>query len=128
MRVECPYCHNDAELVHSSVIYGYKDKNYGMFWLCVPCDAYVGTHKNSSFHAPLGRLANKELRRWKQNAHAVFDPIWKDHRRPDCVSRKAAYAIMAKLLGLPKDKAHIGKLDIEQCKKLVELLRPKITD
>lgn len=72
-NVVCPYCGNKAELVDSAVVYG---RSYGIIWLCYPCDAYVGVHKNSPRHAPLGRLANKELREWKMRAHEVFDQLW----------------------------------------------------
>lgn len=122
MGVKCDYCHRPAKLVPSSEIYGLNDKNYGMFWLCPHCDAYVGTHKNSSKHAPLGRLANKELRRWKQNAHALFDPLWKSKK----MSRSEAYAYLQEIMGMTPEQAHIGKFDVEDCKKLVSILYKRI--
>lgn len=120
----CPYCRRSAELTTSAKIYGNNDKDFGMFWVCWPCDAYVGCHKNSPTHAPLGRLANKELRRWKQKAHAAFDPMW----RRDGMSRSEAYQFMADAMGITKEEAHIGKFDVEQCKKLVELIYPKVQE
>ena len=74
--VTCPYCQKPAVLEDSAVVYRWR--SYGMIWRCAPCDAYVGTHKNSRQHAPLGRLANKELREWKKAAHRAFDPVWKN--------------------------------------------------
>ena len=122
IEVICPYCKQPAKLVPSSRIYGDRDKNYGMFWHCEKDDAYVGTHKNSKDHIPLGRLANRELRRWKQNAHAMFDPLWQSKK----MTRGEAYAFMQRIMGMTQDEAHIGKFDVQQCKKLVDLLRPKI--
>jgi len=116
--VICPYCDKPAELVDSSVIYGPFKPDFGKFWHCSPCDAYVGTHRNSPRHAPLGRLANKTLRHWKMRAHAAFDPLWKSGR----MTRVRAYDWMARRLEIPKEKAHIGKFDVEQCQKLVELM------
>ena len=40
MKVYCPYCGKEAELIDSSVIYG---RSYGMAYICFGCDAYVGT-------------------------------------------------------------------------------------
>ena len=63
----CPYCGNNSEYIDSSFIYG---KSYGMIYLCRPCEAYVGVHKGTD--KALGRLANKELRESKKEAHFYF--------------------------------------------------------
>ena len=119
--IKCPYCERPAELVDSKIIYG---RTYGMAWFCKPCDAWVGCHKNSKTHAPLGRLANAELRDWKKKAHAVFDPLWQRKMRRDNCSkgqaRKAAYGWLAKQLEIAMRDCHIGMFDIEKCKKVVE--------
>lgn len=111
----CPYCSNEAKLVDSAIVYG---RSYGMIWDCRPCDAYVGVHKNSKDHAPLGRLANKELRELKKAAHAKFDPLWKSGE----MSRTEAYQYMQEVLDLDKSKAHIGRLNADECKKLIDAI------
>lgn len=116
MSVICPYCGQPAKLTDSTHLYG--GRSYGLVWDCRPCDAYVGVHRNSPKHAPLGRLANKELRTWKMKAHAAFDPLWKSGR----MSRKDAYRLMQRLLGVGKKDAHIGMFDVGQCRRLVESL------
>lgn len=116
MKVVCPYCGNRAKLVSSFEIYGAAAKDYGMFWQCWPCDAYVGTHKNSAVHMPLGRLANKDLREWRRRAHSAFDPLWKSGR----MKRKDAYALMCTALEIQPHQAHIGKFNVVDCKRLVE--------
>lgn len=112
----CPYCGERAVLVFGTKIYRHRedlhDKN---FWLCVPCGAYVGCHPNTT--RPLGRLANAELRAAKMAAHAAFDPAWKSGR----LSRREAYRSLAKRLGLPESKCHIGMFDVEMCRKVVEV-------
>jgi len=115
MEVICPYCNNPAKLVDSIKIY--KKRSYGMIWLCRPCKAYVGTHKNSKRHAPLGRLANKELRKWKRHTHNLFDKLWNGGQ----MSRSEAYKWLRKQLNISKEECHIGKFDIETCKQVVEL-------
>ncbi len=122
--MRCPYCGAESRLAGGDVIYPHrKDLHKLKFWACLPCDAWVGTHKNSIIHAPLGRLANAELRQAKKAAHAAFDPVWKSGG----ISRKDAYALLAAKMDLPTDKAHIGMFDVEQCKKVVEIFLPRLT-
>lgn len=113
--VRCDYCGAKANFVDSSVIYG---KSYGMIYLCPDCGAYVGVHKGTD--KPLGRLANSELRRWKQNAHNVFDPLWRCG--PFRGRRNAAYAWLAQQMGLPVEKTHIGMFDVAQCKEAINIV------
>lgn len=108
--VICPYCHKPAELVDSIEIYG---RSYGMAYLCRPCGAYVGCHKGTD--KPLGRLANAELRKWKMRAHAAFDWLWKG----GFMNRTKAYAWLASELNIPKEKCHIGMMDIDMCQKVI---------
>jgi hypothetical protein len=115
IAVICPYCGEKADLVDSKEVYG---KSYGLIWLCRPCDAYVGTHRNSADHMPLGNLANKELREARKEAHKVFDRLWKQ----EGATRNQAYSVLAALLNIPKKKAHIGMFSLHQCQKLMKRL------
>lgn len=117
MKVTCPYCDSPAVLTDSAEVYG--GHSYGMIWLCRPCKAYVGTRKGSPEHAPLGRLANAELREWKKRAHSAFDHLWKT----DGMTRSAAYRWMREAMGMTEEQAHIGKFDVGECRRLVELAR-----
>lgn len=120
----CPYCGNKTEYVDSAVIYG---KSYGMIYLCKPCDAYVGVHRGSD--KSLGRLANKELREAKKEAHYHFDKIAKtglinkiwNEFIPDISNRNKAYLWLSKQMGIDKERCHIGMFDVEQCKKVIEI-------
>ena len=123
MTFKCPYCGNDAELTTGYKAYPHRlDLADLKVWACFPCDAWVGTHKNSPTHAPLGRLANAELRRAKMAAHAAFDPWWKSGR----MTRREAYKKLAELMGIDPKDAHIGMFDVEQCKTVVLLSTPQI--
>jgi len=116
--VTCPYCAQQAQLVDSKTIYPHSDRDYGKFWHCPTDQAWVGVHKNSPRFAPLGRLANAELRDWKMKAHAVFDPFWKG----GLMNRRKAYKMMQQILGVSKAEAHIGMLNVEQCQALIQEL------
>lgn len=109
--VICQYCGREAEFVDSAEVY--DGRSYGMIYLCRHCDAYVGVHKGTD--RPLGILANKELRRWKNAAHAAFDPLWRSGK----YKRRTAYKLLSEKMGMPKERTHIGMFDIEQCKQAI---------
>jgi len=109
----CPYCKNPTVFVDSSEVY---NKSYGMIYLCRPCSAWVGIHKDSKAKS-LGRLANAELREWKKKAHAAFDPIYKSNYK----TRHEAYDWLSIVLKIPRHYTHIGYFNLETCKKVVEI-------
>lgn len=132
MTITCPYCNSIATLENSIKVY---KKDYGLMYICgnyPDCDAYVGVHKNTT--KPLGRLSNKELRKWKNKAHAVFDPLWQrklEKRRKErgekykkVWARGSGYKWLALQLGIEMKDCHIGMFDIELCKKTVEICTP----
>jgi hypothetical protein len=111
----CPYCGKLSQLVGGDRIYPHRKDLYSKkFYLCDPCNAYVGCHQGTQ--KPLGRLANKELRNAKMQAHRAFDPIWKSGQ----LSRSQAYAWLADRLGIPGDECHIGMFDVETCLEVVK--------
>lgn len=129
MACICPYCRSPAEIVGGDIIYPHRPDLAGAkFHHCAPCSAFVGCHKAGAWTfdlqgrkvvsdgtLPLGRLANAELRKAKQLAHAAFDPLWKGGQ----TDRRAAYAWLAKELGLPLAACHIGEFDVKQCRAVV---------
>jgi hypothetical protein len=102
-----------------------------LFFECEPCGAYVGTHPDGK---PLGRLANAELRKAKQAAHVVFDPLWQNfhqaypraedvpNRALRAVARKRAYAWLAEQMSMEADDCHIGAFDVETCALVREVI------
>ena len=113
----CPYCNQPASLVDGVTIYPHRPDLYEKkFYLCPPCDAYVGCHGGTA--EPLGRLANAELRAAKIEAHAAFDTRWRGVGR---CTRSEAYKWLAGRLGIPWKDCHIGMFDVEQCRRVVEI-------
>jgi len=124
MAVVCPYCERNAELVNGNVIYPHRpDLAAKKFWLCPPCDAYVGCHAHGNGDRPLGRLANAELRAAKQLAHIAFDPLWHDARPHRNRLRKRAYEWLAGQLAIDPKQCHIGKFDVETCQRATMICR-----
>lgn len=116
--MKCPYCGQEAKRVTGRAIYPHRtDLFMKNFWRCAPCFAYVGCHPGTA--VPYGRMANAELRKWKQAAHAAFDPIWKSGK----MMRKEAYSWLAKQLDMSEDNTHIGMFDIENCKRVIAAVK-----
>ena len=109
--MKCPYCGNEARWCDNAEVYGKRfGRSYMCYW-CKPCKAYVGCHNNS--RTPLGTMANKELREWRQKAHAVVDPLWKSRD----YKRRTVYLRLSEAFG---KQVHIAESDIQQCKEIIE--------
>lgn len=120
----CPYCDQPASLVAGRAIYPYsRDLATKPYWFCAPCKAWVGCHDGTT--RPLGRLANAELRSWKQAVHAAFDPLWQAKMRRDgCTkgkARGAGYKWLAEQLGIDRKRCHVGMFDVATCRRAVEI-------
>lgn len=114
----CPYCQNRSILVPESEIYSksYTGKKY---WLCKPCNAYVGTHATGYLRDyPLGSLANSSLRNYRKKAHTLLDEFWKKRH----FNRSEMYIWLQATMNLSADKAHIGEMDETQCMDLINHL------
>lgn len=115
----CPYCKAQAQLVTGAAIYPDRpDLTRRRFWACLPCGAWCGIHENSQRCAPLGTLANAELRGMRRKVHTLLDPLWRDGpmNRPD------AYAWLAKRLGMDVRRCHVGYFRDAQCLAAVAIL------
>lgn len=112
----CPYCSIQSVQVGAIVLYPHRpDLAEKSFYLCKPCDAFVGCHKGSN--QPLGTLANKALREQRKLAHATFDPLWKNGP----YGRGEAYRRLASKMQLSREDCHIGMFNLEQCKQTIQL-------
>lgn len=120
--VVCPYCGGKSKLIDSKEIYG---KSYGNMYCCKKCDAYVGVHQGTEI--ALGRLANKELRLKKKEAHSLFDPLWRKKMDIDNVSkheaRTSAYKWLSETLNIDPKFCHIGMMDVDQCNEVIQLCK-----
>jgi hypothetical protein len=122
----CPYCKKTAVLIRGNVLYQHRDYLHKLFfWICNPCNAYVGCHKKSRHSdgtVPLGRLANAHLRALRSKAHESFDLLWDGGP----LTRSEAYAWLRQKMNLPAELAHIGMFDDAQCCELLDLLAGRV--
>ena len=111
----CPYCKSETEVTTETEIYNreyegrdlIKCKNYPS------CNSYVGCDASG---VPLGRLADRILRRYRKQAHNVFDRLWKEK----LIDRDTAYEELADHLELPDQYTHIGMFSKETCVKVIQ--------
>jgi len=114
----CPYCGGVPTFVDSDSVY---TRSYGMLWVCEPCEAWVGVHNGTD--KPLGRLADKDLREAKIEAHKYFDCLWRKAMRTrgwrKSKARNTAYDWLANQIGKPREYTHIGMFDEAECFRVV---------
>jgi hypothetical protein len=120
----CPYCLGSTQklLGHSK-----------QFCKTKHCNASVGLHPTGK---PMGALAKRSLRLLRTQAHKHFDKLWKEKAFRQAVAtqtasniheaeaRKEGYQWLSKSLGIPLEFMHIGMLNIEQCRSVIELCLP----
>lgn len=117
-KVTCPYCQKPAQQVSGDIVYPHRpDLKERKFYLCRPCNAYVGCHKNGE---PLGTLANEQLRAARMRTHEVFDALWKNGGP---MKRTEAYAWLAEILGIKAQSCHIAMFDEAMCMKTIQVVR-----
>lgn len=117
MELKCPICSLDAVLTDSAIIY--NGKSFGKIWACpnvVSCRCFVGIHRGTT--KPLGFLADEQTRKWRGMAHKLFDAHWQSKGRH---TRGRMYGWLATMLKLKE--AHMGMMKMEDCQKVVSLMR-----
>lgn len=132
----CSHCEQPASLTTGAKVYPHRPDLHSLrFWRCDPCDAHVGCHRKDAWVViggvkvvsdgtlALGRPANAALRKARNAAHAAFDPLWRDGPLP----RRAAYAWLAKGLGISVEQCHIATFDLAQCQRVLELVKSRAT-
>lgn len=67
---------------------------------------------------PLGIPCSAECKKWRLNLHQVLD----DYIKRERISKSGAYDVIAKILDLPRELAHVASLNIEQCSKVIRIL------
>lgn len=124
----CQHCGDPPVLATGRDIYPHRADLHGKrFWVCWPCQAWVGCHPpkrpgcggHGDGSVPLGRPANAELRALRHRAHVIFDPLWR-HKE---MLRSDAYRWLAQQLRIPKEECHIGHFDMAQCQAVIAAVK-----
>lgn len=117
----CPKCKAPAVIMHGVDLFPNRSELAEKpYWVCSTCDSRVGCHPNTT--EPLGELADEATRRARRGLHAIFDPHWLKARN-NGKARVAAYARLAKELGIADHECHVGRFSVDQCRRAVEIVR-----
>jgi zinc-finger-containing domain len=114
-RLVCNHCGQPAQLHTGKDVYpnhaGVVDR---YFWVCWPCDAWVGCHQAGDGQQPMGHLAKEDLRSARIAAHKALDGLWNEGE----MTREAAYEWLARALGIPSFRCRIAMMDLEDCARI----------
>lgn len=116
----CPKCGSRMELRETQK-YTYSDGTFRKFWGCCRWPKCNGTHGATPEGTPLGTPADDITKRWRIEAHKALERYMRlpgGHR----MHRSVAYKDLSKKTGIEPRKCHIGMMDIEQCKLIIEAL------
>ena len=114
MILDCPECGGAMTL---------KGGRFGTFYGCL-ADGCRGSHGAHPDGRPVGVPADARTKRARISAHDAFDRLWKHGR----MSRSQSYAWMSDALGMSPDEAHIGKFDVDSCKRLESAMMSSFPD
>lgn len=112
----CPYCKSKTKIITQKEVYGKTYNSKRLIIACTnwpQCDAIVGTDEDK---IALGRLANKELRQKKEEAHLHFDKLWKEKY----LNRSELYKHLSEFLDIPAKYTHIGMFNVKTCQKVID--------
>jgi ssDNA-binding Zn-finger/Zn-ribbon topoisomerase 1 len=114
----CPECGAPMKLLRST-----KYPKHPFFYGCSAFPVCRTTHGAHADGRPLGIPADRRTRGARIDAHAAFDPYW----RARGWRREGAYHWLATQLGIERAQCHIGMMDAETCRRVVELCTEKPT-
>lgn len=103
----CPKCR--APMVR-------REGAYGSFYGCSKYPKCDMTQSLSSDEA-----SDQATRDWRRQAHAAFDPLWQGITPK--MSRTAAYGWLQRVMYLREPEAHISKFNINQCRRVIALVK-----
>ncbi len=118
----CRYCAGPVHLVNNAEIYGREYGKWPYAYWCRPCNAYVGLHPGTDI--PLGTLANKELRKLRNENKDLFHEVVERFG----LSRDEGYENLSRKLGIPHAECHFGWFDEDRCRQAGEICRTALLE
>lgn len=92
--------------------------NYGRRCHCPKTGCTYVWWDNGKINSP----ANQAMRNARQQAHRVFDQLWKAGH----MSRKQCYNMLAEWMGKRPGSTHIGLFTVKECERVVEFAREQL--
>ena len=99
-----------------------KESKYGKFYGCINFPKCKGAHGAHPDGRPLGFPGNAETKKWRKKAHKIMDEWIKI---TGC-NRDDAYIQLKRLMNMSEKRAHIGKFNIDECKRTISAFESEI--
>ena len=105
----------NARLTDGKEIYSHRPDLYNLpFWRCDHCGNYVGCHhKTANRTQPLGAIPSEEVRKLRNQIHAVLAPLWQSQ----AYTRKKIYSKLKDVVGREYHTADLQS--ISECEKVL---------
>ncbi|CAB3911193.1 hypothetical protein LMG3410_04839 [Achromobacter aegrifaciens] len=115
----CHCCSGPVKLTNNRDIYnGHSFGDWPYVYRCTQCQAYVGLHPDTDL--PLGLMAGRATVSARKDAKGVFQRLTRERFGND---RNAAYAWLAKALGIAPSICHFGMFGLEQAERAGQVCR-----
>ncbi|MBO1013472.1 hypothetical protein IPU70_07930 [Achromobacter sp. SD115] len=115
----CHCCSGPVKLTNNRDIYnGHSFGDWPYVYRCTQCQAYVGLHPDTDL--PLGLMAGGATVSARKDAKGVFQRLTRERFGND---RNAAYAWLAKALGIAPSICHFGMFGQEQAERAGQVCR-----
>ncbi len=108
-------------LQSNAAIYGREYGDWPFVYRCAECQAYVGLHPDTDL--PLGIMASKETIKARKDAKFLFQRLTKERFANN---RTAAYAWLAKALGIAPSICHFGMFGHDQADRAADVCRAQL--
>lgn len=120
--VICTYCGNKAQLRKGALMpfSSTPTTENKYYWICSPCNEWVGCHKNSG--RPLGTPAKENLRILRAQVRKLFD----SYQQKTNISRNEANRWLSRKLNCRIHECHIGYFNESMCNRASEILITEI--
>lgn len=119
----CVECGGMGRLVSGAVAHPDKPERRNLAYYRCDCGALVGCHPGTAVAA--GRPASAPTRALRRKAHHALDAIWGIRTRTPLAAghaRARAYKWLARQLGLRPDDCHLGWMNGDQLRQVLEIL------
>jgi hypothetical protein len=123
----CVECGGRGKITPGNRLFPADSHRAAMVFFRCDCGAFASCHPGTAI--PCARPANGHTRYLRHKAHEAFDPLWMGYGsgsgRTKGVAtgkaRKRAYRWLAQEMGLEIQDMHIGLLNADQCRRVIEL-------
>lgn len=110
-KLICPDC-------GAKMVLRWSGKFNRNFYGCTNFPKCRGTHGAHPDGSPLGVPGDTATKQGRIECHTLFDEVWKSENPQ--LKRKNAYRLLAKLMGLRTEDAHISSFSLDDCRRFKE--------